>query len=226
MSDGGADRLGWTPQCFDPAEERTVVWRRLPHWSQPGALVFITWRTWDSMPEAVVQQWLAERDAWLRRHGLDAARPDWQARVRDWPLAQRQAFRRFASDRWSAHLDAMHGSCPLRRPELAEIVAASLQHFDGDRYYLSDFVVMPNHVHLLVAFSSDEAMLAQCESWKHYTARQINRALGRFGRLWEQEAFDHLVRSPDEFERLRRYIADNPTTANLAPGEYIHYSRP
>jgi type I restriction enzyme R subunit len=214
----------WTPQCYDPLEQHTVVWRKLPHWSQSGALTFITWRTWDSMPAAVVRAWLAERDDWLRRQGVDPSQPDWECLLRDWPVAQRQAFRRFVSDRWGQHLDELHGSCPLRRPEFAAIVAESLRHFDGDRYVLSDFVVMPNHVHLLAAFPTEESLLAQCESWKHYTGRKFNRALGRFGRFWEQDAFDHLVRSPEEFESLRRYLVQNPITARLSRGEYLHYS--
>jgi type I restriction enzyme R subunit len=113
----------------------------------------------------------------------------------------------------------------LRRPELSQIVADSLCHFDGDRYELTDFVVMPNHVHLLVAFPDEESLLKQCESWKHFTATQINRRLGRKGRFWQQDGFDHLVRTPERFEELRHYIADNPKRARLGPGEYIHYSK-
>jgi putative transposase len=105
------------------------------------------------------------------------------------------------------------------------MVATSVQHFDGDRYDLSDFVVMPNHVHLLVAFSDEESMLKQCESWKHFTATRINRALGRRGRFWQQDGFDHLVRSEEHLQYLRRYIAENPVRARLQPGEYIHESK-
>jgi putative transposase len=88
-------------------------------------------------------------------------------------------------------------------------VADSLHHFDGDRYYLSDYVVMPNHVHLLAAFPSEDAMLGQCESWKHYMARQINAIVHQQGRFWQQDVFDHLVRSAEEFHHLRKYIAEN-----------------
>ena len=188
-------------------------------------MCFITWRTWDSMPATVVRCWLAERDEWLRRQGIDASATDWEAKVHEWPRPRQQAFREFVSRRWNEHLDELHGACLLRRPDLARIVGESLLHADGDRYYLTDFVVMPNHVHILAAFSTDEAMPEQCESWKHFTAWQINRAVGRSGRYWEQDAFDHLVRSPDEFERLRRYIADNPTAAGLSPGEYLYYTK-
>jgi putative transposase len=84
---------------------------------------------------------------------------------------------------------------------------------------------MPNHVHLLAAFPDEEAMLAQCESWKHYTATQINRRLGENGRFWQQDGFDHLVRSEEQWEYLRRYIAANPARARLSEGEYLHFSK-
>jgi len=176
------------------------------------------------MPAAVVRCWLAERDEWLRRRGIDGSRADWEAQVRKWPVSEQRALHDFVSRRWSEHLDALHGTCLLRRPELALHVYDSLRHSDGDRYHLTDFVIMPNHVHLLAVFATDEVMLQQCESWKHFTARKINRAVGRFGRFWEQDAFDHLVRSPEECERLRRYIADNPAAAGLSPGEYLYYT--
>jgi type I restriction enzyme R subunit len=105
-------------------------------------------------------------------------------------------------------------------------VADSLLHFDGDRYDLTDFVIMPNHVHLLAAFPDEQAMLEQCDSWKQYTATKLNRALGRKGQFWQADGFDHLVRSLDQFARLRRYVANNPHQAKLSPTEYVHFAKP
>jgi type I restriction enzyme R subunit len=211
------------PQAFDPREEFSVVERRLPHWSQAGTVCFITFRTWDSMPAHVVEAWLAERRECLRAYGIDPATPDWETRLRELPRAARLALADLVSDRWNDRLDQLHGDCVLRQPKLARIVAESLRHFDGDRYVLDDFVVMPNHVHLLAAFPSDEAQLSQCDSWKHYTAARINREIGRRGRFWQEDGFDHLVRSIEQFEHFRRYIADNPARADLRPGEYSYY---
>jgi type I restriction enzyme R subunit len=139
--------------------------------------------------------------------------------------AVRQEFHRMFSARWEESLDECRGTCPLRRPELAGVVVDSLRFFDGDRYFLTDFVVMPNHVHVLAAFLSPEQMLKQCASWKHYTAVQINRALGRRGHFWEDDAFDHLVRRPEQFEYLRKYVADNPRRAGLRSDDFVHYTR-
>ncbi|HUY35215.1 MAG TPA: transposase [Pirellulales bacterium] len=112
----------------------------------------------------------------------------------------------------------------LKRPELATIVADSLLHFDGQRYRLGDFVVMPNHVHVLAVFPTADAMKEQCDAWLHYTAFRINQAIDDKGKFWQEEPFDHLVRGPEQYDHLRQYIADNPRKAGLEPGEY-HYRR-
>lgn len=220
------DMLKSRIQIFDPKQDYAVVERRLPHWSQAGTICFITWRTWDSIPEPVLDAWIAERNIWLMQHGIDPAAPDWKVQLQSLKANLVQAIQLHISDRWNEHLDACHGDCVLRRPDLADEVAKSLRHFDGDRYDLTDFVVMPNHVHVLAAFPDEESMLTQCESWKHYTATKINRVLGRKGRFWQQDGFDHLVRSLEQFEHLRRYIADNPRRARLKKGEFIHESKP
>ena len=123
------------------------------------------------------------------------------------------------------YLDECHGACVLKRPDLAKIVAENLQHLDEQNYWLTDFVVMPNHVHLLAAFRIEAEMLARVEAWKRYQARQINAALQQSGRFWQTDGFDHLVRSPEQFEYYRRYIADNPGKANLQDGEFLHFSK-
>jgi REP element-mobilizing transposase RayT len=211
---------------FDRDAEVLITERRLPHWAQAGAMTFITWRTDDSIPAPVLAQWRADRCRWLRAHGVDPDDPNWSTQLDRMASALQREFRREFSERWHQELDACHGACVLRRGELAQIVADSLMHFDGDRYLLTDFVVMPNHVHLLVAFPDERAMLAQCESWKHFTAVKINRFLGRKGRFWEQDGFDHLVRTEEHFHYFRRYIADNPIKARLVSGEFIHFSKP
>jgi len=83
---------------------------------------------------------------------------------------------------------------------------------------------MPNHVHLLVGEIPRDRMLSQVESWKRWTGNQINKLLTRRGRFWQDESFDHLVRSEAAFRRLKRYIAENP--AKVRPGEFLHWVRP
>ena len=212
-------------QVFDPHQEVSITERKLPHWSQAGTISFITWRTWDSIPNHVLEEWLQERAKFLQKCGIDPTAEDWAVQLQRQPAEVQQAFHKTLSDRWHENLDRCHGQCVLRQTEIGAIVASSLKYFDGDRYELTDFVVMPNHVHLLVAFPTDDALLKQCESWKHFTATQINRHLGRKGRFWQQDGFDHLVRSPEQFFSLRKYIAENPQKAKLRMGEFIHYSK-
>jgi type I restriction enzyme R subunit len=65
-------------------------------------------------------------------------------------------------------------------------------------------------------------MEKQFDSWLHYTAFRINPRIGAKGHFWQQEPFDHLVRSPEQYEYLRDYIAMNPEKARLQPGEFYY----
>jgi len=209
---------------FDPLEEVDITRRFLPHWEQSGKTYFITVRTADSLPAEVVADWLDARNAWLRTHQIDPRHEKWRVLLSRLPIELQREYHRRFSDQFEQLLDNCHGACVLRLPTLARIVAQSLLHFDRERYEMSDFVVMPNHVHLMAQFAT-VTMKDQCESWKHYTAVQINRSLGTTGRFWQGEPFDTLVRSEDQFKAIQDYIADNPRKAKLKDGEFIHYTR-
>ena len=211
---------------FDRKAEYTVIERRLPHWLQPGVVCFLTFRTDESIPLEVVERWRSERGRWLRLHGINPTASNWRHQLQQLDKSVQEEFYDHFSKRWHDDLDACHGACALRCRDIAEIVGNSLHHFDGDRYELLDFIVMPNHAHVLVAFLNETAMLAQCDSWKHFTAHKINRELKTKGRFWQQDGFDHLVRSEEQSLHLRRYISNNGVKAKLAPLEYLHYSKP
>jgi len=211
-------------QFFDPDQDFSVSWRNLPHWAQAGTVCFITWRTADSLPAEVVERMNKERERLLLDHGLDP-HGDWKAALAKRPSIVRGQIQWALFQIWDRSLDLGLGACVLRDPAMSALVGESLLHFDGDRYLMTDYVVMPNHVHLLVAFRDEDAMQKQCESWKRYTGRRINAAFAQTGVFWQVEQFDHLVRSPEQFEHYRRYIADNPRRARLRAGEYRHYSK-
>jgi putative transposase len=208
-------------ELFDPNGELLIREHCRPHWSQAGAVVFITFRTADSIPREVVQRWDREKLAWLRQRGWDEGE-EWRDILPQVPDKDRDEFHQTFNRCREVFLDSCQGRCLLRRPELAKIVAESLLHFDGERYRLGDFIVMPNHVHLLAAFATADALTEQCDSWLHYTAVRINRTIGEQGKFWQQEPFDHLVRSPEQYDYLRRYIAENPQKAGLRSGEYLY----
>jgi putative transposase len=209
-------------QFFDPKQEYSVAWKTLPHWAQAGTLCFITWRTADSLPAAADRRITQQRFELLHSLGLQSNPHEQLSALK--PADRRRVQWQLFSiiDR---ELDHNFGECLLARPDCSLIVEESLMHFDGSRYLLTDFVVMPNHVHVLVAFRDDDSLITQCESWKRYTARQINQIRGRCGEFWQIEQFDHLVRGSEQFEYFQNYIAENPKNANLNPGSYRHYSK-
>jgi len=206
---------------FDPNAELLVHDRLRPHWSQSGAIVFVTFRTNDSIPSDVIQRWGQKKNDWMNRRGLSEGR-HWSDVLLLLDEPTRAEFNRCRED----FLDDCHGPCLLRDPMLAQTVADSLMHFDGDRYRMGDFVVMPNHVHLLAAFPNPESMASQFDSWTHYTAYRIHQAIGEKGRFWQQEPFDHVVRSIEQYDYLRHYIAENPSKARLRAGEYYYRKGP
>lgn len=208
---------------FDPKGDLLIGERCRPHWSQAGAIVFVTFRTADSIPVEVLNRWEREKRDWLRRRGHSTTQ-HWSLVVPSLDDKERAEFDRHFNRCREMFLDTCHGRCLLRRPELSQIVADSLLHFDGERYRMGDFVVMPNHVHLLTAFAAADVMEKQFDSWLHYTALRIHQRIGEKGHFWQQEPFDHLVRSVEQYEYLRTYIAANPRKANLKDGEFIYRS--
>lgn len=103
----------------------------------------------------------------------------------------------------------------LRDPAVAKMVMDAIFHRDLRAFQLHAFVVMPNHVHLLV--TPLEAVSKIMQSLKRFTARQGNLMLGRTGQpFWQDETYDRLVRNETEFERITHYIEWNPVSAGLA----------
>jgi putative transposase len=212
-------------ELFDPKQEFTIREGNLPHWYQPGATYFVTFRTEDSVPQSLAKQWHGERDHWLGNHGINPKSGNWKAQLSADPELEKSFHVRFTKT-FLEYLDRGLGECALKNREIAERVANALRYFDGERYHLGDYVIMPNHVHLLTCLMGSTEIETQCYSWKKYSACQINRLLSRKGRFWQEESFDHLVRSPEQFEYLRKYIAQNPQAAGLSEGEYLYWRCP
>jgi REP element-mobilizing transposase RayT len=110
------------------------------------------------------------------------------------------------------------GPCWLRDPRVAACMAGIIRESAQVRhlYELAAFVVMPNHVHLLIDPGAPAPKITQFV--KGVSARRANALLGRTGQtFWQGESYDHWVRSSDERNRIIRYIEFNPVRAGLAP---------
>lgn len=144
-----------TFQAFNADRPLRVYYRHLPHWRQPDAKYFVRFRQVDSIPKAVLAEWLDVRQRWYRAHGLDA---EWLKSDSDrFATAYakllpgvRQAFERQQARFLHDELDRAHGSCVLRHAAPQQELIESLSHFHTARFWLGDFVVMPNHVHALI----------------------------------------------------------------------------
>ncbi|MCC6698291.1 MAG: transposase [Candidatus Hydrogenedentes bacterium] len=189
---------GSSAKYFDRNQPIERLSGNLPHWRQHGVIYFVAFRLVDSLPQSRLKTWRAERDAWLKAH----------------PEPHTPELRRQYHELFSVHfhrwLDEGHGSCILSVPENRAIVEDALRGFDGLRYCLDEFVVMPNHVHALVTPIGGHTLSSIVKSWKSYSAKAINRRRGSSGALWQKESFDHIVRSPVSLERFREYIRNNP----------------
>jgi REP element-mobilizing transposase RayT len=126
-----------------------------------------------------------------------------------------------------AEPDLSLGSCALWRPDAAMLVQNALLFFEGQRYNLSAWCVMPNHVHVVVTPKGQLSLASILHSWKSFTANEINKVLGQHGPLWERESLDHLIRSIGDWERCVEYTEQNAVAASLCdvPEHWPYCSR-
>jgi REP element-mobilizing transposase RayT len=182
----------------------------LPHWTVDEGLYFVTFRLADSLPKHVYGRIRDETRAF--QNALTRCKPT---------AIERDKIRRFLFARVDEHLDSGFGSCWMQRPAIAKLVADALKFFDGRRYDLLAWCVMPNHVHVVAQTKVGETLDGICGSWKSYTAREANRILGREGRFWEREYFDRLIRNDQDLENTVSYVLHNPSKAGLADWPWV-----
>jgi poly(A) polymerase len=203
------DELAQNPfRPVEPSPALHTTHRRLPNWDQDSRIYFVTFRLADSIANERLLQWKKELEAW-RANQTD---PDSEE-----TLGEQSRRYREKQQEW---LDQGHGSCLLKDPGLSALVEQTLLHFDGERYQLGDYVIMPNHVHLIVAPKPGIHLPDILHSWKGYSAREINKQLGQKGRLWMDESFDHIIRREPFFQKFADYIQKNPVKARLPAGHY------
>lgn len=107
-------------------------------------------------------------------------------------------------------LDEALGSCALRDPKIRDGLERTFRHEDGKSYLLGEFVIMPNHVHLLVRPEHGIDLSDLLQAWKSISSHRANAILRRSGTLWQDEYFDHILRDIAEWQKAGRYITGNP----------------
>ena len=242
MDTASSDQPGFRP--FNPSGPLTVYVRNLPHWRQPGATYFVTFRQDDSIPARVLAEWLESRERFFHAHGLNVSLKTSDSErfsegYRRIPIGIRSAFEREQAKMLHEELDRCHGSCLLRHVEVRRIVIESLTHFQGHRLWLSDWVVMPNHVHALLVVIDNSELEDLLGSIKKWTSRRISewlaqqppteqpaRPLHQKSRLWQYESYDRIVRDVDELTAFRRYIARNPEAAKTSSEAFEYAAAP
>jgi REP element-mobilizing transposase RayT len=204
------DKRRWSNALSSDDEKRGFKgWyasKHLPHFDAPGTRQFITYRLADAMPAARRSEWkafLALEDDLERQRKIEG------------------------------YLDKGYGKCHLRDPRIADLVQGNLWHLDGLKYRLLAWVIMPNHVHVVIEMGN--VPLGQIvKSWKSYTAKEARKLLRGGDSLspssksevrgdgpspprtfWEEDYFDRYLRDDDHYRRVVRYIENNPNKAGL-----------
>jgi len=160
----------------------------LPHYDSSNVIQVITYRLVDSLPKKVVDEIELE-------------------------LRINPSNKNIKLDRF---LDKGYGECYLRQPQIAEIVEAGFKYFHESRYRLIAWVVMPNHVHVIVEPYGNFQIGTIVHSWKSYTANVCNKVIGKKGAFWFPDFWDRYIRNTDHFYGAIEYIHLNPVKAGLA----------
>ncbi|MDX1972688.1 MAG: transposase [Candidatus Sumerlaeia bacterium] len=154
------------------------------------------------------------------------------------PPDQTEVERRKRLEQW---LDKGLGNCVLKDPKVASQVVESWKFFDNSHYSLVAWVVMPNHVHLLIHHREGEELGKIVQSWKRYTSRRINEWIRQGtvrdthgkaiqqpsnGALWGRDYWDRFIRDEKHYENVVNYIHQNPVKAGLCrqPAEWAFSS--
>jgi REP element-mobilizing transposase RayT len=156
----------------------------------------------DSLPQEKLQWLREEKESWMKQHSQP-----WNEKV------TKEYINKFgkAVDQWQ---DNNYGNCLLKKQSNRKIVEDALFFFDGKRYDLIAFVVMPNHIHILMKLREGHELTEIMRSIKSFTAKKINENEKSTGPVWQSESYDRLIRDQKHFENVVRYIIAN--NKNLA----------
>jgi len=182
----------------DPGGEACGWYSRgyLPHFDSCDVVQHVTFHLVDSLPKETVERLLSE----LKHVDADRQQIEKQRNL-------------------EILMDAGHGECWLQRPDCARIVQDALLHFDGERYRMIAWVIMPNHVHALFQTLNNWSLNSVVASWKTFTANRIRKRIDLPEQpqtsVWHPEFWDRYIRDKNHLVRVMDYVHNNPVKAGL-----------
>ncbi|TAG09883.1 MAG: methionine synthase [Verrucomicrobia bacterium] len=193
----------------------------LPHWFKQGATYAVVFRLADSIPQSALNEYSREKRMLeeiltnAEKHGEETTARDARAKIDS-----------LYSQIMEEALRAGHGECHMRRPEIAAIVRDAILRYEGQRFELGAWCVMPNHVHLLIKPLEGHSLSSILQGMKSFSAKEANALLGRKGGFWQKESYDHIVRDEEDYENQKSYVMTNPVVAGLDGWEFVGSGRP
>jgi len=193
---------------YDPDEKIVLSHGHLPHWHQFEKIQFVTFHLADSIPQTQLSKLKIKIKQWQERH------------PKPWKKDEEEEYYSIFGKKIDEYLDAGYGNCYLKIPEVRTIVKEALFYFHGQRYQLLAFVIMSNHVHVLLVPFEEYLLGDILHSWKSFTAHKINRILGKNGSVWHKESFDRIIRNENHLQKVLAYIRQNAEYGPCSPDTY------
>jgi REP element-mobilizing transposase RayT len=201
---------------FDPRLALRNYKGNLPYWTQAGASYFMTFRLNDALPNRVIDQYLREQEAWRVRLQFEREQlGDLAGETgQEYEAFQIRAYRSFETI-----LDEGLGSCVFKDPIQRQIVTEVLLQFHGDHYMAHSFVVMPNHLHLVVKPLDGQNPENLLLFWMKAVALRLGQNVQVKGGLWHVDTWIRMIRNEEHWLRAMRYTLKNPEHAKLPHGQ-------
>ena len=183
----------------------------LPHWEMESTVYHACFRLADSVPVAKQKQWLEERNRLMEKYTQES-----HALSNDEMIRLQKVY----SETIDRYLDSGYGSCILRNPEAAQIVQDSLLFYNEKKYLLHAWCIMPNHVHVLFQVLNNLLHSEVIHGWKSFTAHSINKLLNHQGQVWQNDCYNHIIRTYDEYRYQVGYVWNNPQKAGCSKWQW------
>ena len=181
--------------------------QNMPKWTAANAVYHVYFRLEDSLPTKVREELRTEKERVLNI--VDS---------REFPVTkfEKRRLLELLSEKYDRKLDAGYGACWLKDPRVRDEMIETIKIFEGQKYRLFAWCVMPNHVHIAFQPIGEFTVPSILHSWKSYTAKAANKILGPKGKFWQDDYFSRILRNEDEIRHCIDYIYSNPDKAGLA----------